>query len=356
MALSTGEGTLQDLIKAKNLSFAAFGTDNIERILAYDQAAWNLMVKELLAEFVEITEDQQRIYGASTDNAMMEVDEVGRAPTQRPNQGSQVAFPLKHFQYNLGWTREWWRNHTPADLALTVMAGQKAHLRKIFGEISQAIFGAADYTFVDYTKLGISFTIKRFLNADGFAIPDGPHGEVFNPSTHTHYLANASLTSAFVTSVGQTVLEHKLSSNICIAFNVNDISNVLALSGMLSLIDPRITLQYGTSQVPTERLDITQLNDRLVALFTPYAIWVKPWVPQGYCFAWDAEAAEKPLCMRVQPDIGGPDLQLTQSVDHNPLHIQYQDSFFGVGAYCRTAGAAGQFTSGSYTSPTFAGY
>ena len=356
MPLSTGESTLADLIKAKNLSYAAFGLDNIERILAYDQAAWNLMVKELLGEFIEITEDQQRIYGASTDGQMQEVDEFGRSTTQRPNQGSQVAFPLRHWQYNLGWTREWWRNHTPADLALTVMAGQKAHLRKIYGQIALAIFGASDYTFVDYTKLAIPFTIKRFINADGFVIPDGPHGEVFNPSTHNHYSAIATLTAAAGLALGNNVLEHKLSANVIIAINNNDVATWQALSGFLGLVDPRITLQYGTSQVPTERLDITQLNDRLIGIMSPFAIWVKPWVPQYYAMAYDAEAAEKALCMRVQPDIGGPDLQLAQTIDHNPLHIQYQESYFGVGAYCRTAAACLYFNGASWTDASITGY
>lgn len=356
MPINTGESTLADLIKARNLSFAQFGVNNIERILAYDQAAWNLMVRELLGEFIEITTDQQRIYGASTDGVMQEVEEFGRSTTQRPNQGSQVAFPLRHYQYNLGWTREWWRKKTPEDLALTIMAGQKAHLRKIYGAVSQAIFGASNYTFADYTALSISFTIKRFLNADGFQIPDGPHGEIFNPNTHTHYMASSGLTQSAILALGNNVLEHKLSSNVIIAFNVNDMNTVLSQPGVIAQIDPRITLQYGTAQVPTERLDITQLNDRSFAILSPFALWVKPWIPQGYCAAWDAEAAEKPLCMRVQPDIGGPDLSLDQTVDHNPLHVQYQSSYFGVGAYCRTAMACLNFSNSVWQDPPITGY
>jgi hypothetical protein len=349
MPLNTGESTLQDLIAAKNLSFAQFGIPNIERILAYDQAAWNLQVSELMTELCEISTDQQRIYGASTDGVLTEVDELGRSNTQKPAQGSQVAFPLRHFQGNLGWTREWWKNHTPADLALAVMAVQKAHLRKIYGAFGQAIFAASDYSFVDYTKLGITFNIKRFLNADGAAIPDGPHGEVFNPNTHTHYTAMATLTAAAVNALGANVLEHKLSANVKIAFNANDIQAVQALTGFTGLVDPRITLQYGTGQVPTERLDITQLNDRLVGIMSPYAIWVKPWVPQGYAFAYDAQSAEKPLVMRVDPGTNGPDLQDVQKIDANPLHIEYKEAYFGIGAYCRTAGAALFFNTGGGT-------
>jgi hypothetical protein len=349
MPLNTGESTLQDLIKAKNLSFAAFGVDNIQRILAYDQAAWNLMVSEQMSEFCEITQDQQRIYGASTDGVMTEIDEMGRAPTQKPNQGSQVAFPLRHYGVNIGWTREWWKNHGPADLALTVMGAQKSHLRKIYGAFGQAIFAASNYTFVDYTKLGISFSIKRFVNADGAPIPDGPHGETFNPNTHTHYTALNGLTAAAVIALGQNVQEHKLSANVKIAFNPLDASTVLGLSGMIPLVDPRITLQYGTQQVVTERADITQLNDKLIAIMSPYAIWLKPWVPQGYAFAWDDSAAEKPLCMRVDPGTNGPDLQDVEKQDANPLHIEYKEAYFGLGAYCRTAGACLFFNTGGGT-------
>ena len=354
MTINVGQSTLQDLIAARNLSFAAFGIDTIERVLAADQMAWNTLVRDLEGDITEVSEDQQRILGASANNNMKEVDELGRAETQRGVFGPQVAFPLRHWQYNLGWTREWFKNHTPADMAIAVQAGQKAHQRQLFNDMQKGIFRSANYTFVDYTKKSISFTIRRLWNADGSAIPDGPHGETFNGATHTHYTAINGLTAAAATAVGNNVLEHRITPDVRLAINALDAATVTAAlgAGYVAMVDPRMTLQFGTGIVPTERLDIATMNDRQIGIFTPYPLWVKPWVPQGYMVAYDTSAPEKPVVRRVDPGSGGPNLELVQSIDRHPLHYQFQESYFGHGIFNRGAMAVLYFGGSAWVDPT----
>lgn len=349
--LNTGEDTIVDLLAATHLSFARYGPDNIQRILAYDMAAWNLLVRELSSETCEIVSDKndrQRIYGASTDNQMVLVSEKGRAATQKPGKEGEVAFPLYKFQYNIGWTRDWFENHTPADMAKMQLAAQKAHLRRIYGAISQAIFGATNFTFVDYTVDNISFSIKRFLNADGWPIPDGPHGEVFNPATHTHYVATNGYTAAGLIALGNNVLEHRISPDVIIAVNASDAATVIALTGFVSALDAALLRQYGSGQFTAAPLDTTQLTNRLIGRIGGFPVWTKPWVPVGYACAWDGGAVEKPLVLRCKQGRGGPDLEMVQSIDSHPLHIEYMESYLGVGAYGRM-GAAAYYTAGGGT-------
>jgi hypothetical protein len=347
--LSTGELTIEDLLAAKHLSFARYGRENIIETLARDMAAWNLFVRELVTEVCEVqSEDRQRIYGASTNNQMVKVSVKGRAPTQRPATESETAYPLEKFQYNLGWDKDWFLQHTPADMAKEQQAGQKAHLRRLYGAITQAIFSATNFTFVDYTVDNISFSIKRFLNADGWSIPDGPHGETFNPATHTHYVATNGYTAAGIIALGNNVLEHRISPDVVIAINANDAATVLALTGFVSALDANVRMQYGSGQFTVIPLDTTQLTNRMIGRIGGFPVWTKPWVPVGYACAYDIGATEKPLVLRCRKGMGGPDLEQVQSIDSNPLHIEYLESYLGVGAYGRMSAAA-YYTAGGGT-------
>jgi len=115
--MNTGTYTISDLLAARFQSVAEFGMSTIVDVLRNDLAAHNGIVNELVSDLCSLSTDRQRIYGTSAAGEMVEVDEFGKAPTQNVRTGSTVGFPLKMFQYNIGWTAKWMQTKTPADMA-----------------------------------------------------------------------------------------------------------------------------------------------------------------------------------------------------------------------------------------------
>src|SRR5574340_1126694 len=150
MPTQVGTYTIADLLAARFSSAAQFGMDTIRQVLDADLAAHNTIVNQMVSEMCELTTDRQRIYGTSATGEMIEVDELGRAPGQKTTPGASVAFPMKLFQFNVGWTRKYMETRTPADIAMAVLGSEKAHLRAIQRQIKLALFGATNYTFTDH--------------------------------------------------------------------------------------------------------------------------------------------------------------------------------------------------------------
>src|SRR6266496_2951101 len=103
MPAPIGTYTLTDLRTNRFQSVIAFGLDNINTILERDLQAHNQIITELMTELAEPTMDKQRIYGASIDGDMVEIDELARSATKRQTVGSGVGFPLKNYQFPIGW-------------------------------------------------------------------------------------------------------------------------------------------------------------------------------------------------------------------------------------------------------------
>jgi hypothetical protein len=350
MALTrTGTQDINSLLAANFTSAARFGLDTIAQVLANDMAVHNEIVRQMVSEFLETTEDRQRITGASTTGRMIETDEYGRAPTQRPVLGSTVGFPLKKYQYPIGWTREWLEEKTPRDMALAQINAQKAHQLELERQVKRAIYPSANYAFPDHLVDGITLSVKRFSNADGVQIGDGPNGEVYDGTVHTHYIANATLTTAALTSVINTVVEHGFGGRVRVAFNAADEVTVRALTGFQPYIDARLTLNTAANQ-PNDRLDYTRLNNRPIGIYGAAEIWIKPWAIANYAFVWDDGAVGKPLVLRErQPGSSG--LSIAAEIDAFPLHAQYMVSKFGIGVWTRSNGAVLQFNNGTYVDP-----
>ena len=104
-------------------------------------------------------------------------------------------------------------------------------------------------------------------------------------------------------------------------------------------------------------LRLTRLN-RPIGIFDAAEVWVKPWMPAGYAFVYDAGASEKPLKMRQEPI---PSLQGLRTIspqaaglDAHPLYAEICEARFGFGVYNRTAGAVHEFgVDTTYTDPSF---
>jgi hypothetical protein len=350
MAGLTGTLGLADLLLQTFVSAEAFGLDTIQEVLTRDVEAHNTIIRESITPVVEITTDAQRIFGGSTQNKMQEVNEFGRAPTQRaPLQGSVVGFPLKKVQYNLGWTREWFRRNTPADMAQATRNAEIGHRLQIEKQFRAAIFGSANYTYYDIYNKGIALAVKRFLNADGSPIPAGPNAEVFDGTVHTHYLANATLTAAFLTSVVNTVTEHNATARVQLTFAAADESAVRALTGFNALIDTRYLLNVASNQ-PVERLNWQPMNNVQIGWFGRAEVWLRTWGIQGYVAALDINAPGSPVVMREYA-LGESNLRTVAQFDMFPLHAEFMEAEFGMAVWYRSAGAVGYFAGAAYTDP-----
>lgn len=352
MATPIGTYTLSDLRANRFQSAVEFGLDNINQILQRDLANHNEIVAELLGELCERTTDKQRVYGASIDGDMVEVDEFARSATKKPAVGSGVGFPLKNYQYPVGWDERWIKRATVAELAEKAIAAQSAHRKSQRREIKKAIFLAANYTFRDINSAPIAdLAVKRLVNADSMAIPNAPDGTTFNAATHTHYLATATLTTAGLTAAINTVIEHGFGERIVAAFNYADAATVTALTGFVPAPDYR-TIAANNLTVTRDSTNPASLFDRLLGIYGAAEIWVKPWVPANYSFIWDIESSMKPLVMREDTVPGFQGLRLAAQLDTYPLYAQFFEAMFGFAVWNRTNGAAYQFSNATYVDPT----
>jgi hypothetical protein len=353
MTLQTGAHDIQDLLAARFASAVEYGLNTIEKVLQADVAAHNAIVSEMVGEMCEITTDRQRIYGTSAGGDMVEVDEYGLAPTQRSQPGATVGFPLRLFQFNVGWTYKWLQNNTPADMATMVLSAEAAHWRRIQMELKKAIYGSTNYTFYDHLVDNVTLSIKRFLNADSVAIPNGPNGEVFTPASHTHYEGEASLTAAFLKACIDDVVEHGHGGRVIAAISKTDEAAVRALSGFSAYVDPRII--YRVTDTPGTTLDISRLDNRAIGIFEGAEIQVKPWAIANYVFAWDAADPNKPLAFRERSATGLQGLRIAAENGDYPLYARQMEAEFGIGVWTRTNGSILYFANATYADPTITG-
>jgi len=350
MTTNVGTYDISTLLAARFTSAAEYGLDTIERVLRADVAAHNAIVEEMLADMCELTLDRQRKYGSSTDGEMIEVDEYGRGPTQAPLVGATVGFPLKLYQFPIGWTEKWLQTHTPADMAQATQGAEQAHLRAIQREIKKAAYLSANYTHNDHLVDKIDLSIKRFVNADSAVIPNGPNGETFDGATHTHYVGEASYTAAFLKAIINDVIEHGHGGAVKVAINKTDETATRALTGFTAYPDPRII--YRATDTPGQTLDISRLDNRAIGIFEGAEVWVKSWAIANYVYAWDSISPNKPLAFRQRTQTSLQGLRIAATNRSFPLIAQFMEAEFGIGVWTRTNGAILYFANATYADPT----
>lgn len=347
--MATGTHSIKDLLAIKFQSVKAYGMDTIQEVVQNELAMHNELTTEMVSSLCEITTDGQRIYGTSVEGSMVKVDEYGRAPTQKQDLGDTVGFPLERYQFAIGWTEDWMEKRSPADLATAVIGAEQAHKRAIIDAIKFALFRSANYSFRDYLVDYVSLSVKRLVNADGAKIPNGPYGIAFDGSTHTHYLANATLTVAALQGAIRTVQEHGHGNGVAVAINFADEASFRGLTGFTAYLDPRLIAGTSTSSARST-LDLINIYDRPIGIFEGAEIWVKPWVPANYCFTW-ATGDGKPLAFRQQNTTTLQGLRIPAMFSAFPLVAEYMQAEFGVGVWNRTNGAVLRFNNASYADP-----
>lgn len=350
MAQKTGTYGVSDLLAAKNLSVVKFGISTVVDVLTADNANFSDQMTKALGDFAQTSSDRQRIVGSSVGGNMMEVDEFGQGPTQRDIPSYFLGFPLRKFQFPIGWTVQWEKNATPADFAIKNMAAQGADWRRTRYELQKAIFTPTNATYKDHLVDNAPLPVKAFVNADSQPIANGPNGETFNGATHTHYTGSATLTAASITALIQNIVEHRNGAVVRININVADVAAFSALTGFQALVVPYVTIGTYANQVGAPRLEILKVDDRQIGFFGAAEVWTKPWAVANYAVAVDVAATQKPLVRRVEENDRG--LYIAAEIDIHPLRAQYTEHFFGFGAWNRLAVAVLQFNNASYSLPT----
>ena len=356
MPLKTGTLGIDDLIANKFQSVAEFGENTIAEVLQRDLANHNVIMRDMLAPLADTTTDRQRIQGTSQSGEMIEADEYSRGPTQKETPGQTVGFPIKRYQYAIGWTRDYMLTRTPADIATAQITVQSAQVRRTIFELKKALFSPTNYTHVDMLIDGISFPIKALVNADGAGIPNGPNGETFNGATHTHYLGSATLTTGAVDSALNTVVEHGHGTDVRIHISKGNEAAFRALTGFVAFPEPQLVPGGGaTGFIPapgTPSLDISRLDNRAIGRYNGATVWVKPWMIDNYLFVAAYGGAARPFAFRERTEAALRGLRIAGEIDTFPLRAQYMQVEFGIGVWNRTNGAVLQFNNATYTAPT----
>ncbi|HEU4588147.1 MAG TPA: hypothetical protein VFS11_05850 [Gemmatimonadales bacterium] len=349
--MKTGSLTITDLLANNQTTARAFGMDTIIEVIRRDLETHNRLIDQAVSQFAEVSTDSLRMYGTSDNGEMQELDENGRATTQKITGGVNCGFPLRKYGYAFGGTRDFLEAATPRDIARRVIAAEKAHAKGVMRGLKRAVYTATNSTFTDRLQAPVvALPVRAFVNADSNDIPEGPNGQAFDGSSHTHYLGAASLSASTLLSLHDTVLEHGLgvSGKLVLVISATDRTAVEALTGFRAYPDPRVT--YRATDTNTATIDLVKMDDLAIGTFHAAEVWVKPWAIANYVAALVLDADEKPLVMRTRP--GGSNLKLDAQIEAQPLQAEYATAHYGFGVWNRTAGGVLYFANATYASPT----
>lgn len=348
-------GTLStlDTLAAIRQSVVAYGEDRAWDSISQALEAHNNQVNEMMGSLIERSTDTRRSYGTSDTKSMEEMDQFGQGDAQKVTAGVTNDFPLRRFGNSLQWTRQWMASNSAQQLASEIAAIFDADRNQIIRQAKRAIFtSTTNSSYVDYLGFpaGTTLVIRAFANNDGSGYPVGPNGEVFATS-HTHYLANATLTTTVATNLITAVQEHYNSGQPVVVISSTDEAAWRALTGFIALVDPRVTINANANQ-PILRANYTDLYNRDIGYYGNALIRIRPWAIAGYAFAY-IEGQSPMLVMRVPsqaPQFG--DLQFLYEDERLPLRARSYERQFGIGVWQRVGGAVLDFGHGSYTLPS----
>jgi hypothetical protein len=340
--MAYGTLTTLDTLAASQSSIVAYGEDRAFEEIASALAIHNRLTNEMLGTFVERTTDRLRRYGSTDSMAMDELDEFGSPDAQKIAAGASVGFPLRLYGIALQWTRKYMQNHTAAELAAQVVAAMDADTKVIYRQIRRTLFTPTNSTgYLDRLVDNVNIAVRALVNADSQPIPPGPYGDTFTASTHTHYLytASTSLAAADLTGLVSTVREHYGTGQVEVYINAAQETAVRALTGFTAITPVFVTPATSAAAIVQEYNLIDPANRQIGYYGANYVpVWVKPWVPAGYLFAY-VNGAPAPIALRERAN-GSGDFVLAYEDEDHPLRARAWEREFGMGIWERTNGAA----------------
>jgi hypothetical protein len=350
--MAAGYGTLStlDTLKSlRNTTVAQYGEDRAYEAVAALLAAHNAIRNDRVRSLCEFTSDRLNSYGGAANGQMTEADEHGSPDVQKISQGVDVGFPLKLFQYAIGWTRKYMQNKSVAEWAGQLEGALIAHRLMVESQIKKAFFNPLNnLTYKDKLVDGVTLPIRAFLNADGTEIPPDPYGQAFTAGTHTHYLGTASFIAANLSSLITAIREHYNVGSIQVNINQGQESAVRAFTGFQAYTDLRV-VQPLTQSYAQGMLDLMDIYNRPIGLFDGAEINVKPWIPANYAAAYNP-MQNKPLKFRTRTG-AWTGLQLAADLADYPLYARFFEDELGIAPYERANGAALQTNNATYAIP-----
>lgn len=309
--------------------------------------AQNKLIRDQLTDFVDTTTLQWMIASAPDQTTTQEIDEFGTPNPQKIVAGQQIGFPMRKFGSAWQATFTAMKVMTGKELAAEATAAATADLRRVQQRIRNAIYLPVNYLFTDRLmdrRQQYQLPVKALANADGFPLPPGPNGEIFNASTHNHYMGTVGST------VAQTdydllivnVMEHHNSGTPMLAVNQADVGFVRAFvstggAGTFAAdVDVRV-IQPLTQLYANQALDVTNLYNRRIGIYNGVEVWVKPWAIAGYPVCWQT-TGDKPLMMRERTEGSGGMKLVWEGVGH-PLNGKIWEREFDISVFNRIAAA-----------------
>lgn len=346
--------TLDDL-QDNPQTVAQFGEETLASRVAQALAIHNAAMQEMISDFAIVTARYQFPYGISDDMAMQELDQFGSPDVQKTTAGGALGLPLRFYGIAVQWNRHYILNTAVGDLLRRFDSAAAADLRNVILQIRRALFKPTNtlgYPDVLMTRLPLD--IRALLNADGMAIPPGPNAEVFNAGTHTHYLANATFTEAYLSSLVDTVVEHGVSGGIAIYIARAQEAAVRAMTASFTpYVDTRINPAV-TDRTAVGMFDVNNPTDRAIGIFNGAEVSVKPWIPANYQSIFDRGAGtDKALAIRTRSGsfAGEGGFGTLYEADGFPLRARALGREFGVGVVGRHKAAVGFSGGASYAMP-----
>jgi hypothetical protein len=354
MPLKTGTHDVSSLFAARLSAIPDFSQQNLARIqelVDAELSAHNRVMLDMVSDLCDVSTERVSTYGSIQGGSMQEVDEYGAAPTQKEVPGETLGFPLRMFQYNLGWTQTWLDIHKPLDMAVAIAGAEGAHRKRVAWDIKNALLQSANYTFLDHlvdnVSVGGTNGVKRLLNADSTTIPVGPNGETFTGSSHTHYVGEASYTAAFLLAEILNVTEHGHSQDIRVYINRAQEAATRLFTGFVGYVDARIINQTA-GLVAQKSLDVrAPVDNRAIGVFEGAEIWVKSWMPANYVFVFDA-AGPKPLRFRQRSEGQLQGLRVLAENRAFPLIAKFMGAEYGISVWNRTNGSVLYIANATY--------
>lgn len=350
-------GTLStlDTLKSTFQSVMEFDESRLSDILMQYLEAHNDIMMSILNDVVERTTDKENVFGTADQMEMVRMDQFGAPDAQKISYGVVCGFPLESFQGTLQWTRKYFQTASVSEVTNQYIAMQTADRQRVVLEAKRALFTPTNYTFNDYLmnrRSQLPLQVRALVNGDGFNIPPGPNGELFDGSTHTHYLGTSSFVQSDLVATLETVLEHYNEGEALIYINRAQEPTVRSFSNFVPYLNTNLVGPTTAVQNPSQALNAVKLYNRAIGTFNGAEVWVKPWIPAGYVFAF-LRNQPKPLAMRTRTAAGGK-LELVDQSDLYPLRAEGYEREFGMGTQERTNGAILDTTHSTYTAPALA--
>lgn len=314
----------------------------------------NRLFADMVGDLAMLTDQPELALGAADEAIIDELDEWGAADASKAANFGQVGFPLRIYGGTIQWTRTYFEMVSAAELAAQLDAFAAADLRRFQNLLKTVLFNNTNTSnYFDRLQSKRTYTLRALLNADGQSIPPGPSGTSFDGSTHTHYLANATLTAAAVQGLIDTVVEHGVDGQVVVYINKADEATVRGFTGFAPYLDARVTVT-GASQIGSQSLDVNNPDNRAIGVFGGAEVWVKPWVPADYQVALDLGSTFKPLGIRTRTGslTGSGAFRIIADHEHYPLRAQNLGREYGVSVYGRWKAAVLYSDNAAYAPPS----